>query len=264
MTPEKHIALHKIYEAQALRILLKEFRDIGRRISFSVLTESNAANLVAIAVNEQKFEKALFKLHLSIGLKAGEIQLQEFEVWNKNKKRRKPSQYPLFSKVFQQYLLDYYNSQGGDQIVTLTETYTQAVINELKKATDEAITADAIAERMRKVVNSPNFYKWQALRIARTETTFAVGAATEVTKEYSLFEVEKVWIHLDRPGQRDSHAAMNGKTVGQKELFEIDGEKLSYPGDRSNGATARNLINCMCRRGYRPKKDANGDWIMKL
>lgn len=253
---DNFLQLHSTYENKAVGILLKEFRNIGRRISVNALTKENAEIIIGAAVDSSELKKALFTVHLTIGKSYGNMQARRMR---REIKRWKPL--PLFNTAFQKFLLDYYSEFGGENITLLTETYIETVVSEIRKATMQNETVIQMRDRIFKTVNSPNFYKWQALRIARTETTFAMNAAAEKAGEVSGLTMEKVWISKLDSRTRDPHAFMHGKTVGQFELFDVSGDKMKYPGDKTNGASAANQINCRCTIGYRAKRDSDGNLI---
>src|SRR5690606_18759814 len=135
----------------------------------------------------------------------------------------------------QLFLINYYKEFGGKNIKLLTDTYVDAVVAEIKKATFENETIIQMRDRIFKTVNKPNFYKWQALRIARTETTFAMNQAAQISGEVSGIEMEKVWITAIDGRERDTHREVNGKAVPLNGFFDVGGEKMAFPGDRLNG-----------------------------
>ena len=256
--------LYPSYEKKAFRILLKEFRTLGKKIPYKLLTLDNAESVLKITINQSNIQKALFKVHYMIGNEAGRLQLREFQQWEREVKRIKPNKYPLFSQAYQNWLVDYYDRLGGENIVLLTDTYIKTVVIEMKKSAFLNETQDQMADRIFKEVNKPNFYRWQAMRIARTETTFAVNAGTEISGDFTVIEMQKRWIGMEDGKERADHVAANGQLVGKNEKFTVGGEKLSYPGDKLSGASKQNLINCRCRFSYVPKKDADGTYVLNI
>lgn len=253
---------HAIYEAMALRILLKELRKIFKRINFNNLSFNEALNsaIVQLAVNPLELKKILYEIDYSIGIdwgnKQGKKLAREITIELANGKP-----YPFYSTEFRDRAIEYYNTYGGQNITSISETMAKAVIEEIKAGTYELETVEQMAERIQKVVNNPKFYKWQALRIARTETTFAMNSASEMVDEVSGLVMTKRWISRRDGRERKSHGEANGQVVLQNELFTVGGQKLKFPGDGSSGATASNLVNCRCTRGYEPKRDENGRLI---
>lgn len=253
---DNFLKLHATYEKKALRILLKEFRKMSAKISFDALTKENAEAIIPFAIDNKAMQEALFKVHYTIGKSYVNLEARKLR---QEVKKFKPL--PLFNEAFQNFLLAYYAEFGGAEIKLLTATFITAIVEEIRKATYENETVVQMRDRIFKKVNSPNFYKWQALRIARTETTFAMNRAKLISGEVSGLTMEKYWIAKIDSRTRDQHAYMNGKKVGQNELFDVGGEKMLHPGDRLNGASGSNLVNCRCTFGYRAKRDSNGQLI---
>lgn len=263
MTEKEYIQAHSLYERKVYRLIMKEFRGIARRINYKDLNESTAPIIIRMAVDRESFNKTFLKIYLLVGGYFGRVQMQEMARYEKEVKRRRLDSYPLFSRAWQQWVLAYLTNFGGENITLLTDTYIAAVISEIKKAQIEVTTIDELADLIQKRVNSPRFYRWQAMRIARTETSKMVNASQYVATDEGIIVMEKVWYHYRSPNERESHIAMNGKTVGKLEAFEVDGERMLYPTDSSLGASAGSIVNCRCRSTYRPKRDANGRLILK-
>lgn len=252
--------LHATYERKAFIMLLRAFRDIGNSISFDALTPENAPTLVALAVNTDNVREALFRVHMTIGKSYG---MREARALRKEMPRTvkawKPL--PLFNTAFQKFLLSFYKTFGGERIKILSETYVKTVVDEIRKSTEQNERVEVMRDRIKKAVNKPDFYKWQALRIARTETTFAMNSAKEMAGEVSGATMEKIWIGKIDGRERASHRAMNGTKVGQNEMFDVNGSKMKFPGDGTNGAGVEELANCRCTFGYVALRDANGEII---
>lgn len=256
--PETFAKLHNTYERKALRMLLKEFQALGKKIPYEVLTPENAEGLIQLTLNEAGLEKALFKIYMVIGKSYGNLEARRYRKFREQKKF-KPL--PLFNEAFQLFIINYFKEFGGENITLLSETYIQAVVNEIIKGAAENETVVQMRDRIFKTVNKPNFYKWQALRIARTETTFAMNQAAQISGEVSGVVMEKVWITAIDGRERESHRNVSGQAVPLDGFFDVGGEKMKFPGDRLNGASAGNLVNCRCASGNRAKRDANGELI---
>ena len=263
MTEKDYILAHSLYERKVYRILIKEFRAISKRLNYKDLNESTAAIMVRMAVDKEALTKALMKCYILVGDYFGREQLKEFQKYEKTQKRITRNTYPLFSKGWQAWVIDYLRKVGGSKIVTLTDTFISAVVLEIIKAQSEITTLEELAEIIEKKVNNPNFYRWQAMRIARTETSMMVNASQYISTDYTSIVIDKVWHHYSSQNERPSHVDMEGKRIGKLEAFEVDGERMLYPTDSSLGATARNIIQCRCRALYEPRKDANGLFVFK-
>lgn len=61
--------------------------------------------------------------------------------------------------------------------------------------------------------------------------------------------IKATWDAANDADTRDSHAAMDGQKPDENGIFTTGaGYKLRYPGDRSLGAPAEEIINCRCRK----------------
>lgn len=96
----------------------------------------------------------------------------------------------------------------------------------------------------------------EALRIARTENTGSMNFGQHQMRLAAGIE-EKQWISTrDRdtrgndPSDLFDHVRPNGQVQPNEKLFELTGpngtEYLAHPGDRTNGASAGNIIHCRC------------------
>jgi hypothetical protein len=104
----------------------------------------------------------------------------------------------------------------------------------------------------------------RAGRIACLETQTAAEASKTTEAEVLLDQqptvegegvstdespVLKEWVSQGdgdvRTGEFD-HLAPDGQAVATNKPFEVSGQELMFPGDRSLGATAGNVINCRC------------------
>jgi hypothetical protein len=112
------------------------------------------------------------------------------------------------------------------------------------------------AQRIQRMVERyrTRYIQLRAETIARTETMAVVGLArqealTQVIEQADipLTRVKRIWrATLDRR-TRDTHSAMNEqeRAVGMP-FVSPAGAKLMFPGDRSLGAPAEEVINCRC------------------
>lgn len=253
--------LHAKYEVRALRLILKEFKRLFEQIPFDNLsldeTISTAIVEMNLALNEKSLEEVLFKIHYTIGLEFGRLTSRKF-------RRENPIQIKAFrpisafEKEFQEHLLEYFRIYGGRQIKTLTKTATKAVIIELRKGAKLGETEAQMRDRLLKRVNRKDFYEWQALRIARTETTVAMNNAQDLAMISSGAEMDKIWITRMDGRERESHNIANKQKVTKKGLFLVGGSKMKFPGDRTNGAKSDLIVNCRCSCRYEAKRNGSG------
>lgn len=92
--------------------------------------------------------------------------------------------------------------------------------------------------------------------VGRTEAVGAVNAGRHEAIEQAVQDpdvaveaqdIRRNWISTRDDRTRDTHAAMNGQPRGYNEPFESpSGARLMYPGDRSLGAPASEIVACRC------------------
>ena len=88
-----------------------------------------------------------------------------------------------------------------------------------------------------------SFSQYRAESIATTETTRAVGWATQHGSEVAGVE-RRMWLSTRDPFVRDTHRALDGQIKATRERFEASGISGMYPGSMSGGA--KNNVNCRC------------------
>jgi hypothetical protein len=96
--------------------------------------------------------------------------------------------------------------------------------------------------------------------IGRTETLAALSRSGYESvrqameqSDLPLAATTKEWRSAGDDDVRHSHEAMNGQKVGMDEPFisPVTGARMMHPGDRSLGASAKELVKCRCRARYR-------------
>lgn len=104
-----------------------------------------------------------------------------------------------------------------------------------------------IAKRIKGTIESDDLAP--AIRIARTETTYAQNSARQSVGEEGErlgFKMLKQWVATSDGRTRDEHSDADGQIVPVDQPFEVGGEELMFPGDFSMGASAWNTVNCRC------------------
>jgi hypothetical protein len=104
---------------------------------------------------------------------------------------------------------------------------------------------------------------WRAQNIARTETLSAVNAGRDEayrqavdSGKVSAQSVRKVWNTTMDGRERETHAILNGESVGLNEAFvSVSGSRLRYPGDKL--APLSETAQCRCNLTYRIDHLAN-------
>lgn len=97
-----------------------------------------------------------------------------------------------------------------------------------------------------------------AIRAARTAVTAAENGGREATYEraedfgiYGPYE----WDAKKDFHTRNAHRDADGQLRMRGEPFDVGGEKLMFPGDKSLGASGWNIYNCRCSKVYAGDRD---------
>jgi len=246
-----------LYERKAYRIVQKHIKMILNNIPVSSTTLTNLEATININISNEQVYKMFKELYLVIGLNYGNRINNELE---KVKKAN-----ILFNEVLLKQILLFLSTDGGVKITSVRDTLVQDVIKSIKETIGENATIvdlqNAIYALIRK---SQTFYKYQALRIARTETTSASNFAAMETAKASDLVLDKVWISVQDNRTRIKpydHLDMNNVKQELEKPFFVGGENIQYPGDTK--ASAENVINCRCSIAFVPKRDKDGMLIIK-
>lgn len=115
--------------------------------------------------------------------------------------------------------------------------------NALQEGLAKGESIDDVAKRIDNIFKFSEDYR--SVRIAQTEI---IGATNNgQIRSYIEAGIEaKEWLTARDERVRDSHR-IDGQVVNITESFRTNlGSHLQYPGDRSSGAPAEDLINCRC------------------
>ena len=246
--------LQYMYERKSYRIVQKHIKKILGNIPTNNVSFGTYKILFYTNITEEQIKEMFVDLYTTIGFDYTKRIKKEIEKNTKN---------VLFSDSLLNDILVFLAGQGGSKIVsvrgTLIEDIIKAIEDKLKNNTSLVELQDAIFEIVQK---SQLFYKWQALRIARTETTFASAFAAMRAASQSNYEMTKEWISVKDDRTRNDHRIENGQIVDFNEPFIMaDGSQMQYPGDPKGKASQ--VINCRCTIGFAPKRDKDGNIIFK-
>lgn len=150
-------------------------------------------------------------------------------------------------KMPPQKALDYILGRT-QSIMGTGQTVRSQVNTALSAGVEAGETMDELAGRVKGAFNE--LTKFEALRVARTETNIAYNDARHVAMTDSGIQF-KAWLSSHGPHVRPTHAAAEltysiDAPIPVDEPFVVGGEELMYPGDDSLGASAGNIINCQC------------------
>jgi SPP1 gp7 family putative phage head morphogenesis protein len=251
---QKWMKYHNSYEKRAYKELRKVFKKWNNKV-FGIELQENSINQQLMAnINANDMYTTYYNIYFNIGVLHGTRVGRSINV-----ELNKDFTIPKFMTEFEKNLPLFLNKYGITRIQQVHKTYLEDVSKLFSDRLKEGKTLKETTSEVFKVMKSPRFYKYQAERIARTETTAAANYAAVQSGSVSGFVMEKRWISALDKRTRDPHASTNGQRVGEKEMFIVGGENLLYPGD-PNGS-AGNVINCRCTIAVIPKKDKNGRLI---
>lgn len=235
-------------EVQAYRIVRRNIIKIVNAIPFNNMSKLTYEFLIYSNVTESQIKEMYKEIYTTLG--------------NPQYKRIKRS--IKADITFESIIQAWINSNLGYRIVSVHQTLIDSIIAVIAKGYEDNIS---VADITRNLQNKFGWYKAQALRIARTETTTATNYATVVAAQNSDFVLEKTWISVQDnrtrrpPKSVYDHLDMNGVKVALNQPFFTSGEEIMYPGDPT--AKAGNVINCRCKVVFTVKEDENGLPIRK-
>ena len=154
-------------------------------------------------------------------------------------------------------LRTYATTRAGNNIVSVTGTWKDSLVKLVRglMQADPELGIEKLTKRIYQGYLA-TLEKWQCRRIAQTETMIGTAEAGHLAAETLDVKYVKQWCTSGMENVRDSHAAVDGVTVGQDEPFKLPGGLLMFPHDTSMGADASEIINCACDVIRRPESSA--------
>ena len=159
--------------------------------------------------------------------------------------------FSLENKLARKYLGDKVAEFSKEVLSTKADQLRRTLTEGFKKGED----IRRLSERVQKVYDGVIKGKYEALRIARTETISASNAGSFMGYEDSGVVKEKGWLSTRdqrtrgaKTGDKADHYHMDGQRVKLKEAF-VDprtGARMKYPGDTSLGAGGIDTVMCRC------------------
>jgi len=252
-----YLKLHRIYERKAYRIVQKHVSYMLRGIPFNNVSLNTYEATIQSNITKEKVFLMYRELYETIGITHGNRINKEIE---KVKKAN-----VLFNEALLREILLFLSTDGGVKITSVRDTLASDIIKTIKDSLGDNTTIVDLQNAIYSLISkSQSFYKWQALRIARTETTSASNFAAMKAAEESDLVMEKMWISVQDNRTRITpfdHLDMNGVKQDLEKPFFVGGQNIQYPGDIK--ASPGNVINCRCTVAFIPKRDADGMLIIK-
>ena len=257
---------HLGYERISYKILMRSFRDLANTIPFDYLTESNYNVIIRNSIKEEPIINTYYDFYKEVGIIHGK------RVRKQVNKQIKEFTVNSFLSMFEKDLLGWLYTNSLTRVQSVQQGLIQYLQEFIAQGIVENKTVTELARDMEALINRRNFYRWQALRIARTETTAAANYASTIVSKTSGIVQQKKWLSAEdsrtrrTPKAEFNHFAMNGVKVEEDENFFVPNkfggvEELRFAGDPKG--SAGNVINCRCNTYLVPKKDANGRFIRR-
>ena len=257
----------KNYEKKLLSIFQGGFRNIAKQVPYDFIDTENVDNILDANIGITSFYNTYYRAYIDLGSLHG---VDLVKLLNNDLKFFDNL---TFLSEYQKDLFKWMLQNIGFRIVSVRAEFIEYIKQLILNAYNEGLTTRQMAERITALIDNKEFYRWQALRIARTETTTIANFATISSVRNSNLVYEKVWISaLDartrrRPKSFFDHREMNGVRVDVDKPFNVNGELIDYPGApftaSGNRTSAGNVINCRCTISLVPKRDRNGNLIRK-
>jgi hypothetical protein len=258
---EQYLRWHKSYEKRATTELLRVFKGWTKDLRLDG-QPNQWIHQIDSQFEEEDLIKAYVNIYSKIGIKHGN---RIGKVANMSQKDFNPS---FFKEFYEKYVALYLHQSGMSRIYDVRNTFVSFIAELLQgNAASGMFGANpdpsTVATWIQNQSRSRSFYRWQALRIARTESTAASNLGGMNAIKDSGYVMDKIWVSAQdgrtrrHPDQWFDHYHMNGKKVRQDKKFNMSSTKghvdeLDYPGD-PKGHPA-NTINCRCTLIYKPRK----------
>lgn len=262
---QKWLKYHKSYEKRAYKLLRGVFKKWNKTIINTQIDENLYKAQITMTISDTDMYNAYYDIYYNIGKIHGKRVGKSI-----NNELQKDFTLIDFMRIFEQELPYFLRNYAIQRIQLVHQSYLNVIFEMFNDRLKEGKTLKETTEEIFKVMQSPRFYKWEAERIARTETTSAANYAAIKAGKNVGYVVEKQWISGSdarvrrKPKAHFDHFEMNGKKVGINEMFvfnenTLDADMLEYAGDVRG--KAGNVINCRCTVAIVPKRDKNGRLI---
>lgn len=262
--------LEQIFEPKLIRVIKKFRKDFISDLQNH--GESYARNQLNNTVYNEDLAPLVQAMYKTGGLTGAKLQYAELKPFEAEARRmlaaRKEMKAANFGRneTWIRDVLDFLKLHLLEIVQDITSTMKEDILRILQKAVDGGW---GIAETV-KQLQSEGLIKARARTIARTEINNAANAGHKIAAASLPYEVDKGWSAANDHRTRHSHQRVNGQWIDENDLFKVaiyQGDKLigyeemDGPGDPK--ASAGNIINCRCRRLYRPKRDSKGRLILR-
>lgn len=263
---QRYLRYHKGYEKRSTTELIKVFKGWFSKIDFTSLQAGSYKTVINNAMDFESLEQAYINIYREVGLVHGKRVGKDINTG------LKAFTWGAFLTVFELNVVDYLRRYGVERILTVRRSVFDDIVELISTRLAEGKDMRDVTNEINTLVNRRDFYRWQAERIARTESTAASNYAALQAGDVSGFQMGKEWISATdartrrKPKSEYDHFEMNGKRVKRNEKFIFNRSKdprnqLDYPGDPT--AYPGNVINCRCTVAIVALRDKDGNLIPK-
>ena len=197
-------------------------------------------------IQTDNLRKSMLERYQKNGIKFGNTIYNDLKKQTTNTKKFNP----FFSEEWAKFIREVYERDLANKIVSVKAT----IAKEIKRIVDNSIAEGEavpdITAKIDEVVNSNQFYMWQAERVARTEVGSAMNQANDVAIDALDIELIKQWSAKLDGRERESHRRANGEVREKNEPFST-----GYLRPHDPNAPASENVNCRCVLMYQPKKN---------
>lgn len=205
-------------------------------------------NLDAI-VSMDPIRDVLFNLYTVEGVKGAQREAK----WLNRQFGSEYKDFPFFSNWLQ-IMINFFRSDGAEQVVAITDTTK----NELKKRLIQATTDNLTIPETRDLIRMPDINRRRANVIARTEVVSTLNFSSSAAVNQAPVEFTKEWIATNDARTRKAHIELDGQKRDLEEKYSNGG---MYPGDP--GLSAKERIQCRCVEIHEAKRDEHGRLVRK-
>lgn len=247
------------YHNMVLRVLSKLEGTMVRQLKPMINAQyREVAKLLAYGIREvdyvvdsynSRFKQILVNHYRRVANQAGRNATMAFD----------PSK--SMGEAFWRQVEAFIRQYAGQKITTMQGTSKEMIRKLLDAGIQEGMSNEQIAKLLRKKGNTLS--RFQAIRIARTETLGMYNSATEASINDTGLKYIRVWsttidqrTRRRKLGKGFDHLIVNGQKRDQETPFDVSGEALMYPGDPKG--SAGNIINCRCVLLY--ERDRTSDF----
>jgi hypothetical protein len=266
---QKITALENIFQPKVEKVI-KDFR-----ASFISVLQSHGHAEATRHLHSQVYPHQLPTLMELIYKRAGLIgallqyqELKPFEAEARRLLAQRKKAAPGFGRNEQwvRMVIEFLRLHMVNILSDMTETMRSDILKILQKGIDDNLTIPEIVKNLKE----SGLIKARATLIARTEINKAANQGHRIAAQSTPYEVDKGWSAAKDERTRPGHRDVNGHKVAENDFFKVPiyrgklkvgYEDMEGPGDPN--ATIGNLANCRCRRLYFPKRDADGNLILR-